>query len=267
VFIEERNNTWNTPYLFNAKELDEETGLYYYGARYYDPRISLWYGIDPLQEKYPDISTYAYCANNPVKYVDPDGREIWILFDETVDGKTVRQKVQYSNGKLYGTNGEEYTGSNEYATKVLNDLTKLSAGDDVLKGRINDLVGSKNIHTIEMTAKATDGNSNTPLSQSDDENGIPTGTTTKYNPNNNKNVRGDKREARVGLSHELLGHGWDSDKGKTDHSKTENGIPMYEVDAVNIENRARASAGNEKKTTYGGKSIPANLLHDTHKEK
>ena len=93
------------------------------------------------------------------------------------------------------------------------------------------------------------------------------GSKTKYNPNNNENVRGDKREARAGLSHELLGHGWDSDKGKTDYSKTENGIPMYEVNAVNIENRARASAGNEKKTTYGGKPIPANLLHNTHKKK
>ncbi len=41
VFIEERNNVWNTPYLFNAKELDEETGFYYYGARYYDSRVSL----------------------------------------------------------------------------------------------------------------------------------------------------------------------------------------------------------------------------------
>ena len=41
VFIEERNNTWNTPYLFNAKEFDEETGMYYYGARYYEPRLSL----------------------------------------------------------------------------------------------------------------------------------------------------------------------------------------------------------------------------------
>jgi RHS repeat-associated protein len=74
VFIEERNNTWNTPYFFNAKELDEETGLYYYGAQYYDPRVSLWYGTDPMQEKYPDISTYAYCSNNPIRYIDPDGR-------------------------------------------------------------------------------------------------------------------------------------------------------------------------------------------------
>ncbi|MFV0482845.1 MAG: RHS repeat-associated core domain-containing protein [Bacteroidales bacterium] len=97
VFLEERNNTWNfaiserrakfhldyaeceqnhvnnTPYLFNGKELDEETGLYYYGARYYNPRISLWYGVDPLFDKYPSMSPYNYCANNPVMLVDPDG--------------------------------------------------------------------------------------------------------------------------------------------------------------------------------------------------
>jgi RHS repeat-associated protein len=75
VFIEERNNVWNTPYLFNAKELDEETGLYYYGARYYDARTSVWLSTDPLQEKYPNVSTYVYCVQNPVKFVDPDGEE------------------------------------------------------------------------------------------------------------------------------------------------------------------------------------------------
>ncbi len=76
VFIEERNNKWNTPFLFNAKELDEETGLYYYGARYYDPRTSIWISTDPLQEKYPNISTYAYTFQNPVKFIDPDGMQV-----------------------------------------------------------------------------------------------------------------------------------------------------------------------------------------------
>ncbi len=70
VFIEERNNTWNTPYLFNGKELDEETGLYYYGARYYNPRISVFYGCDPLMEEYFWQSPYAYAANNPVRFID-----------------------------------------------------------------------------------------------------------------------------------------------------------------------------------------------------
>jgi RHS repeat-associated protein len=83
VFIEERNNTWNTPYKFNAKELDEETGLYYYGARYYDPRISIWYGADPLQEEYPNVSTYCYTANNPIKFVDPNGMWLETAWDVT----------------------------------------------------------------------------------------------------------------------------------------------------------------------------------------
>jgi RHS repeat-associated protein len=73
VFIEERNNTWNTPYLFNGKELDEETGLYYYGARYYNPRESLWLSVDPLAEDYPDWSPYSYAMNNPLVFIDPTG--------------------------------------------------------------------------------------------------------------------------------------------------------------------------------------------------
>ncbi|MFV0506734.1 MAG: RHS repeat-associated core domain-containing protein [Bacteroidales bacterium] len=44
VFLEERNSTWNTPCLFNGKEYDSVTGLCYYGARYYNPRVSVWYG-------------------------------------------------------------------------------------------------------------------------------------------------------------------------------------------------------------------------------
>ena len=74
VFIEERNNTWNTPYLFNAKEFDEETGMYYYGARYYEPRLSLWVSTDPLGETAPHITVYCYTANNPTILIDPDGK-------------------------------------------------------------------------------------------------------------------------------------------------------------------------------------------------
>ncbi|MBQ5474893.1 MAG: hypothetical protein IIT65_09350, partial [Lachnospiraceae bacterium] len=69
-----------TPYKFNGKDLDQETGYYYYGARYYDPSTALWFGVDPLQHKYPEVSPYVYCAGNPVKYVDPDGREKLIFF-------------------------------------------------------------------------------------------------------------------------------------------------------------------------------------------
>ncbi|MFZ3090664.1 MAG: SpvB/TcaC N-terminal domain-containing protein [Nitrospirota bacterium] len=105
---ESSNNTQRTPYLFTGKELDPETGLYYFGARYYDPRTSVWQSGDPALMKflpnpkdmagslrvvlnppyyYPEINLpgrggiymssnlalYQYGHNNPVSYVDPDG--------------------------------------------------------------------------------------------------------------------------------------------------------------------------------------------------
>ena len=67
------------PYKYNGKELDLMHGLntYDYGVRQYDPILARWDRVDPLAEKYYGISPYAYCANNPVKYVDPDGKSIW----------------------------------------------------------------------------------------------------------------------------------------------------------------------------------------------
>jgi RHS repeat-associated protein len=97
VFIEERNNTWNTPYLFNAKELDEETGLYYYGVRYYDSRVIVWLGVDPMWEKSPGISVYAYCLNNPVRFIDPDGRQVIGVHGTWSDKDTWKNKGSILN--------------------------------------------------------------------------------------------------------------------------------------------------------------------------
>ncbi|WP_223302301.1 RHS repeat-associated core domain-containing protein [Flavobacterium branchiophilum] len=69
--MEEHKNSHNSPYKFNGKELDEESGLYYYGARYYDPRISIWASVDPLVEQ--TMSAYGYCNLNPVNLIDPTG--------------------------------------------------------------------------------------------------------------------------------------------------------------------------------------------------
>jgi RHS repeat-associated protein len=73
----EQHTDWDSPYKFNAKELDAETGLYYYGARYYDPKTSVWLGADALAEKHPFQTPFVYCSNNPVVYLDPDGNEIY----------------------------------------------------------------------------------------------------------------------------------------------------------------------------------------------
>ena len=72
-------NTGNVqPYKYNGKELDTQKGLnwYDYGARHYDPALERWHVQDPMQEKYYNSSQYVYCANNPVKYIDPNGCDV-----------------------------------------------------------------------------------------------------------------------------------------------------------------------------------------------
>jgi RHS repeat-associated protein len=70
------------PYKYTGKELDMEHGLmlYDYGARQYDPTIGRFLTMDPLAEKYYSISPYAYCANNPIKFVDPNGEDLYLYY-------------------------------------------------------------------------------------------------------------------------------------------------------------------------------------------
>ncbi len=74
------------PYSYNGKEEQNELGLDWldYGARNYDPALSRWMNIDPLADKFPNISPYAAMNNNPLYWIDPDGREnipalLWAL--------------------------------------------------------------------------------------------------------------------------------------------------------------------------------------------
>lgn len=71
TFVEEHRSSNNSPYKFNSKELDEETGWYYYGARYYDAKTSVWLSVDPLMEQ--TMQPYQYTYQNPIRYIDPTG--------------------------------------------------------------------------------------------------------------------------------------------------------------------------------------------------
>jgi len=78
VFVERSfvSSGYESPFLFNGKELDEETGLYYYGARYYDPKMSVWYSVDRFAEKYPFATPYNYSVYNPLAIIDEIGDSI-----------------------------------------------------------------------------------------------------------------------------------------------------------------------------------------------
>ena len=113
------SNYYNSPYKFNGKELDEETGFYYYGARYYDPRVSFWMSVDPLAEKFPSWSSYNYTLNNPINMIDPDGKE-------AVPPKTIFVNGYLMMGSLKG--GKYYwnksfrDGALSYFTKGFEDM-------------------------------------------------------------------------------------------------------------------------------------------------
>ena len=73
LLVDEHSSSEDLPYKFNGKQFDDETGLYYYGARYMNPVASIWYGVDPLAEKFVDCSGYEYCMGNPIKLIDENG--------------------------------------------------------------------------------------------------------------------------------------------------------------------------------------------------
>ena len=74
-FVNERSAAYDERFTFTGKERDAETGYYYHGARFNSSDIG-WLSVDPMADKYPSMSPYAYCAWNPVKLVDPEGEEI-----------------------------------------------------------------------------------------------------------------------------------------------------------------------------------------------
>ena len=102
LLVDEHSSSEDMPYKFNGKEMDAETGLYYYGARYMNPITSIWYGVDPLAEKYPTAGGFVYCIDNPVKLVDPNGKKILpTLYNKVNRGHSKAEGSDYRSNKTY----------------------------------------------------------------------------------------------------------------------------------------------------------------------
>ena len=82
--------------------------------RHYHSDLSIWLSVDPMSDKYPGVSPYAYCGNNPVRLVDPNGREVW-----HPDGE----------GGLIGDKGDNFSTLQEYLTTIYGDPTAISQNE------------------------------------------------------------------------------------------------------------------------------------------
>ena len=113
LFAESTNGNVQ-PYKYNGKELDRMHGLDWYdhGARHNDAAIGRWHVIDPLCEKYYDISPYAYCAGDPVNAIDPDGKSIW----------TKMLKTTMKIGSRVASNGLRELGKAATYTEAVSDI-------------------------------------------------------------------------------------------------------------------------------------------------
>jgi RHS repeat-associated protein len=142
------------PYKYGNKELDEMNGLNLYDflARGYDPAIGRFMSIDPLAEKYPWMSPYAYCGNNPITRVDKDGRE-WTYIESANGQATINLSLIFSVSGNY-TAEQINAYKNAISTQFHNTISGASGG--TMSGTVTFYAGNENI-TQSLSLGEMDG--------------------------------------------------------------------------------------------------------------
>ena len=228
------------PKSFTGKERDSETGFSYFGARYYDSDILTgWLSVDPMADKYPNISPYAYCAWNPMRLVDPDGKDVWL-----------------PGGDLYSPNmkTEGYNHEDAVTIQALNEIYKSEEG----KLMIDEICNSNISVGITMTNGETKYKVDGPKEAFFNPNTNKKGTGKDIimeifwnyqNPETLPTLNGMEANATFNLLDEIC-HAYDYSMGNSDNSEFRLWCKKSEFQAVYRSNVVRHQLGNTNYRTH-----------------
>ena len=232
-----------------------------FGARLYSPALGRWIAPDPASEKYYDVSPYAYCANNPVNLVDPDGEKIHIWDPDE------NQYYCYQDGMVYDSTGKEYDGNNQFVRMMENTINQLYALND---GYINEVLSTLEDSNNDYLIAPGEKSGVRPFSdygKSLANEGKPVDAFI-YISSDSSAKDGVSFTIEVIVAHELK-HAYDYNEGKYKDTipwNWDNGIDPAEISAVNFENHVRVRTKMRIRTRYS-LEIPAHLLEDPRKKK
>ena len=206
-------------YKFTGKERDWETGYDMFGARYLWSATGHWLSVDPLADKYPNISPYAYCGWNPIKFVDPDGRKIIV-------------------GTWYGRLFAKF-GVNNFEAKTIQRLQDLKSVSPELNKAITSMALKEDVNVNIQPMSKYKGKPNEGVTVRDGKN-----SDIYYNEDVGFPIDGNYSSPDAILAHEL-GHAENNMNGtyieyNHDEAKKSNG---------NVQEKIKGNA-NERQSIY-----------------
>ena len=163
LLVDEHSSSEDLPYKFNGKQFDEETGLYYYGARYMAPIISLFLNTDRFRGKYPFLSAYNFCKGNPIKFKDINGDSLNMNNVIVMDRKNSTNNMEQIEKDLKMITGLSISVSNGFMQyeKDINGKPVYNQGSETARNLLTKIIDGQTIEVFSTNKKSFTPNGGT----------------------------------------------------------------------------------------------------------